>query len=139
MVTASHGTVPPTDQQSIGQLIGRLSEQSSRLVRAEIDLAKAEISSRAQKAGIGIGLLAGAAFFGFFAFAVLIATAIIALNGQMALWLAALLVAVVLLLVTAVLALLGVKRLKAGVPPKPEHAVENVKRDVDAVKEGLHS
>lgn len=138
MVTASHGTVPPTDQQSIGQLIGRLSEQSSKLVRAEIELAKAEVSSRAKKAGIGIGLLAGAAFFGFFAFAVLLATAIIALNGQMALWLAALLVAVVLLIVTAVLALLGVKRLQAGSPPTPERAVENVKLDVDAVKEGLH-
>lgn len=138
MVTASNGTVPPSDQQSIGQLIGRLSEQSSRLVRAEIELAKAEITSRAQKAGIGIGLLAGAAFFGFFAFAVLIATAIIALNGQMALWLAALLVAVVLLLVTAVLAWLGIKRLQAGAPPTPERAVENVKLDVDAVKEGLH-
>ena len=138
MVTASHGTVPPTDQQSIGQLIGRLSEQSSRLVRAEIELAKAEVTSRAKEAGIGLGLLAGAAFFGFFAFAVLLATAIIALNGQMALWLAALLVAVVLLIVTAVLALLGIKRLQAGAPPTPERAVENVKLDVDAVKEGLH-
>jgi uncharacterized membrane protein YqjE len=138
MVTASHGTVPPTDQQSIGQLIGRLSEQSSRLVRAEIDLAKAEVTGRAKEAGVGIGLLAGAAFFGFFAFAVLIATAIIALNGQMALWLAALLVGVVLLVVTAVLGMIGVKRLQAGAPPTPERAVENVKLDVDAVKGGLH-
>jgi hypothetical protein len=107
-------------------------------VRAEIELAKAEVASRAKKAGIGIGLLAGAAFFGFFAFAVLLATAIIALNGQMALWLAALLVAVVLLVITGVLALVGVKRLQAGAPPTPERAVENVKLDVDAVKEGLH-
>lgn len=138
MVTASHGTVPPTDQQSIGQLIGRLSEQSSKLVRAEIELAKAEVTTRAKQAGIGIGLLAGAAFFGFFTFAVLLATAIIALNGQMALWLAALLVGVVLLVITAVLGLLGVKRVQSGAPPTPERAVENVKLDVDAVKEGLH-
>ncbi|GEA87856.1 phage holin family protein [Cellulomonas cellasea] len=138
MVTASHGTVPPTDQQSIGQLLGRLSEQSSKLVRSEIELAKAEISTSVKKVGIGAGLLAGAAFFGFFAFAVLLATAIIALSGQMALWLAALLVAVVLLVLTVVLALLGKKRLDDGAPPTPERAVENVKLDVDAVKEGLH-
>ncbi|MBB2925416.1 phage holin family protein [Cellulomonas cellasea] len=138
MVTASHGTVPPTDQQSIGQLLGRLSEQSSKLVRSEIELAKAEITSSVKKVGIGAGLLAGAAFFGFFAFAVLLATAIIALSGQMALWLAALLVAVVLLVLTIVLALLGKKRLDDGAPPTPERAVENVKLDVDAVKEGLH-
>ena len=138
MVTASYGTRPPTEQQSIGQLIGRLSEQSSKLVRAEIELAKAEVTSRAKEAGIGIGLLAGAAFFGFFTFAVLLATAIIALNGQMALWLAALLVGVVLLIITAVLGFVGVKRLQAGAPPTPERAVENVKLDVDAVKEGLH-
>lgn len=139
MVTASHETVPPTDQQSIGQLVGRLSEQGARLVRAEIDLAKAEIASRAQQAGIGVGLLAGAAFFGFFAVATLIATLIIALSGQMALWLAALLVSVLLLVITGALAFVGKNQLQAGVPPTPEHAVANVKRDVEAVKEGLHS
>ena len=48
-------------------------------------------------------------------------------------------VAVVLLVIAGVLALLGKKSLEKGVPPTPERTAENVKQDVQAVKEGLRS
>jgi hypothetical protein len=135
MVTGTHGPTA-NDHQSIGELIGRLSEQGARLVHAEIELAKAEMAARAQAAGIGIGLFAGAAMFGFFAFATLIATAIMGLANAVAPWLAGLIVSIVLLILTATLALVGRNRLQAGTT-KPDRTVENVKKDVDAVKEGL--
>ncbi|HEX7806989.1 MAG TPA: phage holin family protein [Cellulomonas sp.] len=135
MVTGTHG--PSTnDHQSIGELIGRLSEQGARLVHAEIELAKAEMAARAQAAGVGAGLFAGAALFGFFAFATLIATAIMGLANAVAPWLAGLIVSLVLLALTAALALIGRNRLKAGAS-MPDRTVANVKKDVDAVKEGL--
>ncbi|CAN5145186.1 hypothetical protein BH11ACT1_BH11ACT1_17570 [soil metagenome] len=135
MVTGTHG--PSTnDHQSIGELIGRLSEQGARLVHAEIELAKAEMAARAQAAGVGAGLFAGAALFGFFAFATLIATAIMGLANAVAPWLAGLIVSLVLLALTAALALVGRNRLKAGAS-LPDRTVANVKKDVDAVKEGL--
>jgi uncharacterized membrane protein YqjE len=123
----------------LGELFSRLSEQSSRLVRAEIELAKAELAQKAKESGIGAGLLAGAAFLGFFAFAVLLTTAILALALVVEPWLAALIVAVVLLVLAAILALLGKRALDRGMPPMPERATENVKQDVNAVKEGFRS
>lgn len=137
--TGSGGSGP---EQSIGQLISRLSEQGARLVRAEIDLAKAELAAKAKAAGIGIGLLAGAAFLGFFAFAVAVTTVILALAEVLAPWLAALIVLVVLLAITATLALIGIKKLQQSTPPTPEKAVAGLREDAEtltrSVKEGLH-
>jgi len=123
----------------VGELFSRLSEQSSQLVRAEIELAKAELTAKLKASAIGIGLFAAAGFLAFFAFAVLIATAILGLAQAVPAWLAALIIAVVLLIITAALALVGKKSLDRGMPPKPERATENVKQDVTAIKEGLRS
>ncbi|WP_263118187.1 phage holin family protein [Cellulomonas sp. RIT-PI-Y] len=134
-------TDPPQGQPSLGHLISQMSEQTARLVRAEIDLAKAELTEKAKAAGIGIGLLAAAGFLGFFAFGVLLTVAILALAVAFPAWLAALIVLVALLLIIGVLALIGIKKLKQGVPPTPEKAIDGVKQDADAVttavKEGF--
>ncbi len=139
--SSSYRTPGPTgdSRPSIGELVSSLSEKLSQLVRDEIRLIKAEVAEKAKHAGIGAGLLAGAALMGFFALAVLITTAILGLANAVAPWLAALIVAVVLLIITAVLALLGKKALSQGVPPVPEIAQESIKADVAAVKEGLSS
>jgi uncharacterized membrane protein YqjE len=137
---ATQWTAPGSGPRpSVGELFSRLSEQTSRLVRSEIELAKSELSIKAKAGAVGAGLLGGAALFGFFAFAVLITTVILALSEVLEPWLAALIVAVVLLLIAAVLAFLGKRSLDKGVPPKPERTAENVKQDVEAVKEGLRS
>ncbi len=127
----------PEDPRSLGRLVSDLSEQATRLVRAEIGLAKAEVTTKAKQAGVGAGLLAGAAVLGLYAFAGLLTTAILGLATALPAWLAALIVSVVLLLITAVLALIGVNRLKKGVPPVPDRAMENLQEDVDTVKKGV--
>lgn len=141
-MTTTSGSGPGPDQQSIGQLISRLGEQAARLVRAEIDLAKAELAAKAKAAGIGIGLLLGAAFFGWFTVAVAIVTVILALTEAFSPWLAALIVFALLALITGVLALIGVKSLKKASPPQPEKAIAGLKEDVEtvsrSVKEGLN-
>ena len=131
-------TSVPGDTRSLGQLVSDLSEQAARLVRAEIDLAKAELAEKAKQAGIGGGLLIAAGFLALYGFGAAIATAIIGLSNAVAPWLAALIVTVAIFLVVGLLALLGVRRLKRGMPPTPEHAMENVQQDVAAVKGGLH-
>jgi len=128
----------PQDPRSLGQLVADLSEQATRLVRAEIDLAKAEVTSKAKDLGLGAGLLAGAAVLGLYAFGALIATAIIALAIALPAWLAALIVTVVLLAVAGVLAMIGLKHVKKGAPPVPERALENLQDDVETLKKGLH-
>jgi len=49
-------------------------------------------------------------------------------------WLAALIVAVLLLLVTGALAFVGLRQVKKGVPPVPEESIQSVKDDVRAFK-----
>jgi len=126
-------------KRSLGSLVGSLPDLISRLIRGEIALAKTELATKAKEAGVGAGLLVGAALFGFFLLAVLITAGVLGLATVVAPWLAALIVAGVLLIVTAVLALLGIKALKKGVPPTPEKAVASVKADVSALKgQGSH-
>ena len=127
----------PGDEKSLGQLVSELSEQGARLVRAEIDLAKAEITGRAQQLGVGAGLIAAGALLALYLLAAGIATTIIVLDLWLDLWLAALIVCAFLLLVIVILALVGVNRLKKGSPPTPTRAIENVQQDIEAVKAGF--
>jgi len=130
---------PPGDEKSLGQLVSDLSEQAARLVRAEIDLAKAEVTARAQQLGLGAALVAVGALLALYLLGAGIATAIIVLDLWLDLWLAALIVCVVLLLVVVVLVLIGINRIKAGSPPTPAKAIENVQQDIASVKAGFQS
>jgi hypothetical protein len=126
-------------KRSLGSLLGSMPDLISRLIRGEIALAKTELTAKLKQSGVGIGLLVGAALFGFFLLAVLITAGVLGLATVLSPWLSALIVAAVLLVITGVLALLGVKALKKGVPPTPERTVANVKADVQALKgEGVH-
>ena len=126
-----------SNDRSLGELIGDLSDQLSRLIRTEIELAKAEITARLQKLGTGAGLLIGAAVVAFYLLGAVIATAIIALSVPFEPWLAGLIVTVFLLLVVALLAWLGIREVKRGAPPTPTKAIEGVQQDIDAVKEAI--
>lgn len=120
-------------RQSLGGLLKELPDRISRLVRSEIQLAKLEVTTKIKAAGVGVGMLVVAAFFALVAFAVLVAAAIMGLANVVPDWLAATIVAVVFLLLAAVLALLGVKKLKKGIPPVPEDSIDSMKADVRAV------
>jgi hypothetical protein len=119
---------------STGELVSRLSQDLSQLVRDELRLAQLEVSGKAKKAGIGAGILGAAGILALYGVGVLIATAILAIALALDAWLAALIVGVVLLAAAGVAALVGKKRVAEAAPPVPERAVESVKRDVDAVK-----
>ena len=66
---------PPGDERSLGKLVAEISGTAERLVRAEIELFKAELAGRAQKIGVGAGLLVGAGLFALYFLAAAIATA----------------------------------------------------------------
>jgi uncharacterized membrane protein YqjE len=125
-----------TNQQDrpVGELVKELSEQTSTLVRKEVELAKAELAEKGKKAGLGAGMFGGAGLFGFFAFAGLTATFILALSEAMAPWLAALIVTVVYGAIAGVLALQGKNKVKEAGPPVPEAAVDSTKEDVAWIK-----
>jgi uncharacterized membrane protein YqjE len=118
----------------VGDLVKDLSEQTSALVRKEVELAKAELAVKGKKAGIGAGMFGGAGLFGFFAFAGLTATFILALATAVAPWLAALIVTVVYAAVAGVLALQGRNKVQEAGSPVPERALDSTKEDVAWVK-----
>ena len=122
------------DKKSVFTLIGELPNLVTTLIRDEIEQIKREAVTRLKTAGIGVGLFVGAAVFGYFALWVLIATAILGIATALPAWLSALIVGVALLLVAVVLGLLGLSRVKRGVPPVPKEAVDSVKDDVKAFK-----
>ena len=129
-------TPPPAPENaSTGQLIGQLSDQLTRLVRDEMRLAQAEVSTKAKKFGLGAGLFGGAGLFAFLGLQVLVAAAGLALALVLPGWLAAVIVAVVLFVVAAVLALIGKKDVQQAAPPVPTEAIASVKTDVATVKE----
>ena len=136
------GLQPPATSSptpSIGELFGRLTEQVSRLVRAEIELAKKELIKKVTNIGIGAGLLIAAAVLSLYGLGVLIHSAVLGLSNAFAPWLAALTIGVAIFVIVGILAMVGIRRIKAGTPPTPEAAINNFKESVDAVKEGLQS
>jgi len=116
------------------ELLRQLSEQTASLVRKEMELAKAEMTVKGKRIGIGVGAFGGAGLFGLFAFAALTACFILALDLVVAGWLAALIVAMVYALIAGVAALLGKRKVQQGSPPVPERAIESTKEDVEWTK-----
>lgn len=127
-------TAPAGSESATGELVSRLSSDVSRLVRDELRLAQLEVTGKAKKAGLGAGMFGAAGLLGLYGVGALIATAILALALTMDAWLAALIVGVVLLVAAGVTALLGKKRVQEAAPPVPTMTVENLKRDVDAIR-----
>jgi uncharacterized membrane protein YqjE len=121
-------------ERPTGDLLKELSDHTTTLVKQEIDLAKAELSEKAKKAGLGAGMFGGAGLFGVFAFAALTTCIIAALESPLNLWLAAFIVAVVYAAVAGVLALQGRNKVKEVGPPVPEQTTESVKEDVQWAK-----
>jgi hypothetical protein len=121
-------------QASIAELAKQLSEQTSRLARQEIELAKTELAVKGKRAGIGAGMFGGAGAFGFYAVGALVAAAILGLATAVDAWLAALIVAAVLVAVAGLLALQGKSKVQQATPPVPEQATESVKEDVQWAK-----
>jgi uncharacterized membrane protein YqjE len=128
---ASNDAQSTLRSRSTGDLIKQLSEQTSTLVRQEVELAKLELTEKGKQAGVGAGILGGAGLVAVLGIAALTAALIAGLAQAMDVWVAALIVGVVYIAVAGVLALLGRDRVRRGMPPKPEETIETVKEDVE--------
>lgn len=102
-----------------------VAEDASALVRAEIDLAKAEVSAAVKKKATGVVFLGVTAVLGWLGLQGLLITAGLALALVLPGWAAALIVSAVLLLIGGILALIGKRKLASPV------GVETTKRNVE--------
>src|SRR5918911_1198171 len=117
-----------------GELVKQIGDEVSALVRAEIQLARAEVTAKGKRAGIGLGELGAAGIVALYALGALTACFIAALALAMPVWLVALIVAVVYGIIAGVLALIGRRQLQQGVPPTPERTQRTIKEDIEWAK-----
>ena len=120
--------------EGIGDLLKQLSQETTTLVRQELELAKAEMTVKAKEGGKGAGFLGGAGVAGLLTLGTLTAALVGLLDRAMAFWVAALIVGLIWAAVAAVLALQGRNKLQEAAPPVPEQTQQSVKEDVQWAK-----
>lgn len=124
---------PRQPDKSLGELLGTMTADLSRLTRQEIQLAKVELQQEGRRAARAGALGAGAAAAG------LVGATILAMAGSWLLdqWmprsLAFLIIAALLLSAAAVLALRA-KREAQDINPVPQQTMETLKEDVEWAK-----
>lgn len=120
-----------SETPNVLQLVDQVQNDVQRLIKAEIALVKSQASAAAKQAGIGIGLIvAGLAMLVPILIALVMVVGFAFSETGLSLWLSFLCDLGVFLLVLAVLALLGVRRLKKiKAPSKPD-----LSADVAALK-----
>jgi uncharacterized membrane protein YqjE len=133
MSAHNNAGAPDARERPIGGLVKDLAGQTSTLVRQEIQLAQAELTSKGKLAGRGVGMLAAAAIAILLALIALTAGLIAALDTGLPLWLSAVIVMLLWLVVGAVLAVRGRKELQQATPPVSQ-TVETVKEDIQWAK-----
>ncbi|HTE63883.1 MAG TPA: phage holin family protein [Solirubrobacteraceae bacterium] len=129
----AEATNPDARERPIGELVKDLSQQTSTLVRKEIELARVELQERARVAGKGARLYGGAACAALLALGALTAALIVLLDKATATWVAALIVMALWAIVALVLAKAGRTSLQRATPPAPQ-TVETVKEDFQWAK-----
>ena len=110
-------------QPSIGELINRISENITGLVKGEIELARAKALRMANAAGIGAALLTVAAVAALFGLGFLLSAIVDLLAMVMPVWAAKLIVVVILFAVAVATALPGRDKLREAKADKPEPPV----------------
>ena len=118
----------------VGPAAKQVAEHASSLARLELELAALELKKKAQTFATGIGLGVGGALFAVFTLGFAFATIAAGLATTVSTWLALLITTGILLVLTAVLAGVGVLLIRKSTPPLPEQAIEEARRTTEALK-----
>ena len=124
-------TEPIDPEQSLGDLVGRMTGDVGKLISTQIELAKVEIKEEVRRAGKGVGMVGGGGLAAF--------VALLLVSFAIAYWLADaldnlgagfLIVGLVYAAVAAALVLKGRQQI-SSVTPIAEQTVETIKEDVE--------
>ena len=127
-------TTAPRPKRSLLALVTDIPALIQELFHREVELLKAELIAKLKALGIGAGLLGGAVLVLLAMLGVLLTAAVLALSLVLPGWLAALIVAAFLLIVAGILALVGYRILKRGIPPVPTESIDSLQRDYRAIR-----
>jgi xanthine/uracil permease len=119
---------------TLGELFSELSQETSTLIRQEVQLAKAELSRKAAQAGKEAAFIAAGGAIAYAGFLALIAAAIMGVAEFLPGWLSALLVGVIVAGVGYLLLQKGISSLKE-INPAPRRTIETLKEDKEWLKQ----
>jgi len=136
-VADGNGVGPPgSADKKLGDIVGEVSSKASLLVREEIELAKAEVSTKVARLGRGAAVGVAAGFFAFLGLIFLLHTLAWGLNDLgLNIWASFGVVTILLFVLAAVAGLLAYRFVKKGAPPTPDLAIEEAKRTQAALEE----
>jgi hypothetical protein len=122
---------PPSDPRSVSDLVFEVSEQTSTLIREEIELAKTEVTEKVGKLIRGgvVAVVAGA--FAFLALILFMEGVAWLLNEELfdgKTWPGFFVEAAIFLLIAEGAGYAAYRAVQAGAPPVPEQAIEEAKR-----------
>lgn len=106
----------------------------SQLIRAEIELLKAELVSKLKAVGIGLGLFVISLTLILLALLLLIFAGVFALSLVLPLWAATLIVAGVVILAAIVIAGIGAAVMARSKSPLPNETVESIREDIRVMR-----
>ena len=133
-MTTLHEGHAGAESQSIGELLRDLANDSTRLVRDELALAKTEAQEKVSQVGAAVAMMAIGAVLAIPALVLILQAVVTVLSNFMWDWVAMLLVGVVIALVGYLLVRKGQNDLSAG-RLAPERTAANLRRDVRLVQE----
>jgi xanthine/uracil permease len=116
------------DERSLGELFSELAQETSTLVRQEVNLARTEMTQKASRAGKHIGILAAGGAVAYAGLLAILAGVIVLLDNVMPLWLSALLVGIVVAVVGYVLVRRALEALKRD-DFAPRETIETLRED----------
>ena len=105
-----------------------------QLIRAEIELLKAELISKLKSVGIGLGLFVISLSLILLAVLLLIFAGVFALSLVLPLWAATLVVAGVVILAAIVIAGIGAAVMSKTKSPLPNETVESIREDIRVIR-----
>jgi uncharacterized membrane protein YqjE len=115
------------EDRTLGQLVTQISENATALVRAEIELARAEIENKVRRLTMGAAVALAAGFFvllGLIFVFQTIAWAIVDAFFPRDIWAGFLITTLLLFIFAALAGLIAYRSFQAGAPPTPDAAIE---------------
>ena len=124
---------PPNADKNLGEIVSEVSEKASLLVRQEIELAKAEVTSKVSKLTRGAAVGAAAGVFLVFGITMFFHSLAWLLNDLFnwtddSIWAGFAVVTALLFLLAILAALIAMRLFKKGAPPTPDLAIQEAKR-----------
>jgi uncharacterized membrane protein YqjE len=118
----------------LGAAAKSFAEHAKTLVKLELELATIELKGKVAALGMGIALLVAGAIFGLIGLGLALATVAAGLATFLPTWLALLAVTLGVFLLTGVLVLVGMRKIKKAAPPLPEQALQEAKKTAEVLK-----